>query len=155
MRVPLTVADFLARGETAFAQSTAVVDDPDQPAAPVPTSSFQELGSRVRAWQAGLDALGLASFSEITRNLPQIPRFSGLNEPSPTKFPAVSKNSSSTSFVTVSSKTTKHTSPSHSSTVSGLSAARTGRMRAASSFTRLWSESILKTPSCKAEKRSR
>src|SRR5206468_1945539 len=64
---------------------------------------------------AALDALGLASFSEITRNLPQIPRFSGLNEPSPTKFPAVSKNSSSTSFVTVSSKTTKHTSPSHSS----------------------------------------
>jgi hypothetical protein len=50
MRVPLTVADFLARGETAFAQSTAVVDDPDQPAAPVPTSSFQELGWTRSVW---------------------------------------------------------------------------------------------------------
>jgi fatty-acyl-CoA synthase len=59
MRVPLTVADFLARGETAFAASIAVIDDPDQPAPPVPTSTFQELGSRVRAWQAGLDALGV------------------------------------------------------------------------------------------------
>ncbi|PZS39457.1 MAG: AMP-dependent synthetase, partial [Pseudonocardiales bacterium] len=59
MRVPLTVADFLARGETAFAQSIAAVDDPDQPASPVPTSTFQELGGRVRAWQAGLDALGV------------------------------------------------------------------------------------------------
>jgi acyl-CoA synthetase (AMP-forming)/AMP-acid ligase II len=59
MRVPLTVADFLARGETAFAASIAVIDDPDQPAPPVPTSTFRELGSRVRAWQAGLDALGV------------------------------------------------------------------------------------------------
>jgi fatty-acyl-CoA synthase len=59
MQVPLTVADFLARGETAFAQSVAVVDEPVQPAPPVLTSSYRELGARVRAWQAGLDALGV------------------------------------------------------------------------------------------------
>jgi acyl-CoA synthetase (AMP-forming)/AMP-acid ligase II len=59
MRVPLTVADFLARGETAFAASIAVIDDAGQPAPPVPTSTFQDLGCRVRAWQAGLDALGV------------------------------------------------------------------------------------------------
>ncbi|MGB9280160.1 MAG: AMP-binding protein [Pseudonocardiaceae bacterium] len=59
MRVPLTVADFLTRGETAFAQSVAVVDESDQPGPPVPTSTYRELGRRVRAWQAGLDALGV------------------------------------------------------------------------------------------------
>ncbi|MGH3549155.1 MAG: AMP-binding protein [Pseudonocardiaceae bacterium] len=65
MRVPLTVTDFLARGETAFAQSIAVVDEPDQPAAPVPASTFRELGSRVRAWQAGLDALGVSAGQRV------------------------------------------------------------------------------------------
>ncbi|MGH3841731.1 MAG: AMP-binding protein [Pseudonocardiaceae bacterium] len=59
MRVPLTVADFLARGETAFAQSVALVDEAVQPALSVGTSTYQQLGRRVRAWQAGLDALGV------------------------------------------------------------------------------------------------
>jgi fatty-acyl-CoA synthase len=59
MRVPLTVADFLARGETGFAESVAVVDESAQPAPPVPASTYRELGRRVRAWQAGLDALGV------------------------------------------------------------------------------------------------
>ena len=44
MRVPLTVADFLARGEAAFARSVAVVDEPAQPAPPVSTLTFRELG---------------------------------------------------------------------------------------------------------------
>ncbi|MDQ3761269.1 MAG: AMP-binding protein [Actinomycetota bacterium] len=59
MRVALTVADFIARGETAFADSVAVVDELAQPAQPVPTLTYRELGRRVRAWQAGLDALGV------------------------------------------------------------------------------------------------
>ncbi|HJT05156.1 MAG TPA: AMP-binding protein [Pseudonocardiaceae bacterium] len=57
MRVPLVVADFLDRGQTAFAQSVAVVDEPVQPAPPVQTSTYQQLGRRALAWQAGLDAL--------------------------------------------------------------------------------------------------
>jgi acyl-CoA synthetase (AMP-forming)/AMP-acid ligase II len=65
MRVPLTVADFLARGETAFASSVAAVDEPNQPAAPVPNSTYRELGSRVRAWQAGLDALGVGKGERV------------------------------------------------------------------------------------------
>ncbi len=59
MRVPLTVADFLARGATAFAESVAVLDESAQPASPVPALTYRELGRRVRAWQAGLDALGV------------------------------------------------------------------------------------------------
>ena len=65
MRVPLTVADFLARGETAFAECAAVVDEPQQPASSVPTTSYAELGRRVRAWQAGLDALGVGEGERV------------------------------------------------------------------------------------------
>jgi fatty-acyl-CoA synthase len=59
MIVPLTVDDFLHRAETAFADIVAVVDEPNQPATPVPTTTYRELARRVRAWQAGLDALGV------------------------------------------------------------------------------------------------
>jgi len=65
MRVPLTVADFLDRGQTAFAQSVAVVDEPAQPAPPVATSTYQQLGRRARAWQAGLDALGVGAGERV------------------------------------------------------------------------------------------
>ncbi len=65
MRVPLTVADFLARGETAFAESVAVVDESAQPAPAVPVSTYRELGRRVRAWQAGLDALGVGAGERV------------------------------------------------------------------------------------------
>ncbi|MGH3903612.1 MAG: AMP-binding protein [Pseudonocardiaceae bacterium] len=65
MRVPLTVADFLARGETAFPESAAVVDEPTQPASPVPTMTYRELGRRARAWQAGLDALGVGQGERV------------------------------------------------------------------------------------------
>jgi fatty-acyl-CoA synthase len=59
MHVPLTVADFLERAAVAFSGTTATVDEPDQPATPVPTTTYGELAGRVRAWQAGLDALGV------------------------------------------------------------------------------------------------
>jgi fatty-acyl-CoA synthase len=65
MRVPLTVTDFLGRAETGFAGSTAVVDEPNQPAPPVPTTSYGELARRARAWQAGFDALGVGEGDRV------------------------------------------------------------------------------------------
>ncbi|HEY8374474.1 MAG TPA: AMP-binding protein [Pseudonocardiaceae bacterium] len=65
MRVPLTVADFLYRAENVFADSPAIVDEPNQPAAPVPVTTYGELARRVRAWQAGLDALGVGEGERI------------------------------------------------------------------------------------------
>ena len=65
MRVPLSVVDFLARGETAFTQSVAVVDEAIQPAPPVGTLTYQQLSRRVRAWQAGLDALGVGEGERV------------------------------------------------------------------------------------------
>ncbi|MGQ0632413.1 MAG: AMP-binding protein [Sporichthyaceae bacterium] len=65
MRVPLTVADFLHRAETAFGDSTAIIDEPTQPATPVPTTTYAQLGERVRAWQAGLDALDVPAGGRV------------------------------------------------------------------------------------------
>ncbi|GAA2676582.1 MULTISPECIES: AMP-binding protein [Actinosynnema] len=65
MRVPLTVADFLDRAEVAFASTTAVVDEPHQPAPPVPTTTYAGFADRVRAWQAGFDALGIGEGERI------------------------------------------------------------------------------------------
>ncbi|MFE9571582.1 AMP-binding protein [Streptomyces sp. NPDC006692] len=55
----MAVGDFLERAELGFAGSAGVVDEPLQPAPPVPASTYGRLGERVRAWQAGLDALGV------------------------------------------------------------------------------------------------
>jgi acyl-CoA synthetase (AMP-forming)/AMP-acid ligase II len=55
----------LDRGQTAFAQSIAVVDESVQPAPAVETSTYQQLGRRIRAWQAGLDALGVGTGERV------------------------------------------------------------------------------------------
>ena len=65
MRVPLTVSDFLDRAETVLADSVAIVDEPAQPADPVATTTYRELAGRVRAWQAGLDALGVGEGERV------------------------------------------------------------------------------------------
>ncbi|GAA1342679.1 AMP-binding protein [Saccharothrix algeriensis] len=65
MRVPLTVADFLDRAAQVFAGTTATVDEPDQPAAPVPTTTYGQFADRVRAWQAGFDALGVGEGERV------------------------------------------------------------------------------------------
>ncbi|MFF4522194.1 AMP-binding protein [Streptomyces bluensis] len=65
MRVPMTISDFLDRAELGFAASPGVIDEPSQPAAPVPASTYGRLGERVRAWQAGLDALGVGEGERV------------------------------------------------------------------------------------------
>ncbi len=65
VHVPLTVNDFLDRAETVCADATAVIDEPSQPAAPVPTTSYGGLLRRVRAWQAGFDALGVGEGERV------------------------------------------------------------------------------------------
>ncbi|MEW2525014.1 AMP-binding protein [Streptomyces sp. NPDC047071] len=65
MLVPLTTADFLDRAEAAAAGRTALVDEPGQPALPVPTTTYGSLLRRIRAWQAGLDALGVGAGERV------------------------------------------------------------------------------------------
>ncbi|WP_286900998.1 AMP-binding protein [Thermocrispum sp.] len=65
MRVPLTIADFLDRGEFGFGHRTAVVDEAQQPADPVPETTYAEFARRVRAWQAGFDQLGIGEGERV------------------------------------------------------------------------------------------
>ncbi|MEU6577338.1 AMP-binding protein [Streptomyces sp. NPDC046805] len=65
MRVPMTVTDFLDRAEAGFSSSTGVVDEPDQPGPAVPDATYGRLGERVRAWQAGFDALGVGEGERV------------------------------------------------------------------------------------------
>ncbi|HVK23564.1 MAG TPA: AMP-binding protein [Actinokineospora sp.] len=65
MRVPMTVADFLDRAQLGFADRPGVIDEPDQPARVVPESTYGTLADRVRAWQAGLDALGVGEGERV------------------------------------------------------------------------------------------
>jgi len=57
--VPLTVNDFLRRAEAVYPDRIAVVDEPDQPAAPFGHRTYRELAAAARAQAAGLDDLGL------------------------------------------------------------------------------------------------
>ncbi|QHC24786.1 AMP-binding protein [Streptomyces sp. GS7] len=65
MRTPMTIADFLDRAELGFRDSPGVVDEPHQPAPPVPESTYGRFAERVRAWQAGLDALGVGEGERV------------------------------------------------------------------------------------------
>ncbi|UZJ26199.1 AMP-binding protein [Rhodococcus antarcticus] len=65
MRVALTTQDFLYRAEAVWANRTAVIDEPVQPAGAVDTTTYGDLGRRIRAWQAGLDALGIAEGERV------------------------------------------------------------------------------------------
>ena len=65
MKVPLSVVDFLRRAEQVYGDRVALVDEPDQPAAPWPTLTYREVAQRARAQAAGLDALGIAQGARV------------------------------------------------------------------------------------------
>jgi len=59
MRVPLTVRDFLDRAIQVYGERIGLIDEPDQPATSWGSITYRELGRRVAAFSAGLDALGI------------------------------------------------------------------------------------------------
>ncbi|MBF2754479.1 MAG: AMP-binding protein [Gammaproteobacteria bacterium AqS3] len=65
MKVPLCSLDFLERAETVYPDRIAVVDEPAQPATPLSQLTYAQLGQRVRALSAGLDALDIAQGARI------------------------------------------------------------------------------------------
>jgi fatty-acyl-CoA synthase len=65
MRVPLTVNDFLDRAALVYGERTAIVDEPDQPAPPLPTLTYREVAERARAQGAALDALGVGTGERV------------------------------------------------------------------------------------------
>ncbi len=59
MRVPLLTGDFLDRAATVYADRTAYVDEPNQPAGSLGRPTYATVAQRVRALAAGLDELGV------------------------------------------------------------------------------------------------
>lgn len=61
MKVQLNVRDFLDRAVAVYPDRVAVIDEPDQPAAPLAGGSmtYREFGEHAAALAAGLDALGV------------------------------------------------------------------------------------------------
>ena len=61
MKVQLNVRDYLDRAVAVYPERVAVIDEPDQPAAPLGGGSltYREFGEHAAALAAGLDALGV------------------------------------------------------------------------------------------------
>ncbi|NUU23896.1 MAG: AMP-binding protein [Streptomycetaceae bacterium] len=57
MHYPLTIRDFLERAVHVYPDRVGVVDEPDQPAAPLGGLTYREVGELARAQAARLDAL--------------------------------------------------------------------------------------------------
>jgi fatty-acyl-CoA synthase len=65
MRVPLTVRDFIDRASFVYGDRIGLIDEPDQPAPSWGAITYRELARRVRAFAAGLDALGIAKGERV------------------------------------------------------------------------------------------
>lgn len=65
MRVPLTTRDFIDRAELVYGDRVGVVDEPAQPAPSLGEVTYRELARRGRAFQAGMDALGVGEGERI------------------------------------------------------------------------------------------
>jgi acyl-CoA synthetase (AMP-forming)/AMP-acid ligase II len=59
MKVPLTVNDFLERADLVYGDRIGLVDEPDQPAAPLGELTYRRVRELARAQAAALDELGV------------------------------------------------------------------------------------------------
>ncbi|MDQ4085189.1 MAG: AMP-binding protein [Actinomycetota bacterium] len=65
MFVPFSARDFLDRAETVYGDRVGVVDEPEQPAAPLDDLTYRRLGEHARAQAAGLDELGVGTGERV------------------------------------------------------------------------------------------
>ncbi len=59
MKVPLTTNDFLDRAVAVYPDRVAIVDEPDQPADPMPTMTYAELADIKRQMGVAMDEMGI------------------------------------------------------------------------------------------------
>jgi acyl-CoA synthetase (AMP-forming)/AMP-acid ligase II len=65
MKVPLTINDFVDRAVAVYPDRVAIVDEPDQPASPLPDITYRQLGDIRRQMGVTLDNLGLGFGSRV------------------------------------------------------------------------------------------
>jgi fatty-acyl-CoA synthase len=75
MRVSLTVRDFIDRAELVYGDRIGLVDEPEGQAPSWGAITYRELARRVRAFAAGLDALGIAPGERVAIVSPNAARF--------------------------------------------------------------------------------
>ena len=59
MIVPLTIRDHLQRAELVYAARIGIVDEPDQPAAPLPDMTYGDFAGKAKSLARGLENLGV------------------------------------------------------------------------------------------------
>ncbi|HEX2782392.1 MAG TPA: AMP-binding protein, partial [Ilumatobacteraceae bacterium] len=59
MTLPLTINDFLDRAVAVYPERVAIIDEPEQPARPLPDITYRELGEIRRSIGVALDELGV------------------------------------------------------------------------------------------------
>lgn len=65
MRVPLVINDFLQRAENVYGDRIGVIDEPDQPAAPLAALTWSEVARHARALASGLEDLGIGEGERV------------------------------------------------------------------------------------------
>ncbi len=65
MEIPLTIADYLDRAERVYGDRVAIIDEPDQPAPPLPDITYSRLAELSRGMAAGFDELGLETGARV------------------------------------------------------------------------------------------
>ena len=75
MFVPLTINDFLDRAAAVYPDRIAIVDEPDQPAPPLPDLTWRQVADLRRQMGLALDAMGLAMGARIAVASPNAARF--------------------------------------------------------------------------------
>lgn len=65
MFVPFGVRDFLDRAETVYGERTGIVDEPDQPAAPLEGLTYARVAELARAQAAALDEMGVEAGGRV------------------------------------------------------------------------------------------
>ena len=75
MHVPLTLGDFLYRGELVYGDRVAVVDEPNPPGGALGSISYRELGDMARSLACALDDLGVAAGARVAIVSPNAARY--------------------------------------------------------------------------------
>jgi acyl-CoA synthetase (AMP-forming)/AMP-acid ligase II len=75
MFVPLTVNDFLDRAAAVYPDRIAIIDEPDQPAPPLPPLTWREVVDRRHRMGVAMDRLGLPMGARVAVVSPNAARF--------------------------------------------------------------------------------
>jgi hypothetical protein len=75
MHVPLTINDFLDRAAAVYPDRIAIIDEPDQPAPPLPDLTWREVADLRRQMGVAMDKMGLAMGARVAVASPNAARF--------------------------------------------------------------------------------